>query len=95
MLESVFGVYAKNGWHTKAFSCEYMPHPALSAPTAGMGLASKGITVVLVDRGNVLSFSLLAPLGEMKYEHKPKALKSLCISTFSMLVNDRAFLIHS
>ena len=95
MLESVLGVYAKNGWHIKAASCEYSLHPALSMLVAGICSVIRGIFVVTSDRGNSFALSFFAPFGDMKYAQQPNALISLCIITSLALVFDRAFLIHS
>ena len=87
-------MYAKNGWHTKACSCEYALFAALSMLIAGILSEISGIFVVESDRGNIFSLNFCAPLGDIKYEQKPKAFSSLCNATSSTLVFESAFLIH-
>ena len=81
MDESVFGVYAKNGWHMKALSFEYSRQPALSTLVAGILSEIRGISVVSSDKGNIFSHRFLAPLGDTKYAQVPKALMSLWRTT--------------
>ena len=62
---------------------------------AGILSEISGIFVVESDRGNIFSLNFSAPLGDIKYEQKPKAFSSLCNATSSTLVFENAFLIHS
>ena len=66
VAESVLGVYARNGWHIYAASCEYAPQPALSMLTAGILFVISGIFVVSKESGNISATSFFAPRGDMK-----------------------------
>ena len=80
-----------NGWHIKACSCAYKRFAVLSMLIAGILSEINVVFVVMSDRGNTFALNFLAPLGEMKSEQKPNAFTSLCNSTSSAVVFERAF----